>query len=157
MGNEIERKFLVKGDEWRSLGQGVDYQQGFLSTEKERVVRVRIAGSLATLTIKGVSAGISRIEFEYEIPKEDARILLDKLCVRPWIDKTRYRIVIDEVVWEVDEFWGANQGLILAEVELSDVNQVVALPSWIGLEVSDDSRYFNSNLVLTPFSEWGQI
>ncbi|MBF0271770.1 MAG: CYTH domain-containing protein [Magnetococcales bacterium] len=155
MGKEIERRFLVKGDGWRGLGQGVEYQQGFLSTVKERVVRVRIAGEKATLTIKGISEGYSRLEFEYEIPKADARILLNSLCERPWIEKIRYRIPIGDVVWEVDEFHGDNQGLIMAEVELADENQQVALPSWIGREVSTDSRYFNASLVHTPYSLWG--
>ncbi|MBF0428383.1 MAG: CYTH domain-containing protein [Magnetococcales bacterium] len=156
MGKEIERRFLVQGDEWRSLGSGMDYQQGFLSTVKERVVRVRIAGDKATLTIKGVMEGLSRLEFEYVIPKADAQIMLNTLCERPWIEKTRYRIPIGDLVWEVDEFRGANQGLLVAEVELTDENQVVDLPTWVGQEVSSDSRYFNANLVHTPFSLWGK-
>ncbi|MBF0126108.1 MAG: CYTH domain-containing protein [Magnetococcales bacterium] len=155
MGREIERKFLVRGDAWRSLGQGKDYQQGFLSTVKERVVRVRLVGDQATLTIKGVSAGISRLEFEYPIPGDEARVMLETLCERPLIEKVRYRIPLGDLVWEVDEFRGENQGLILAEVELTDENQSVALPSWVGEEVSSDPRYFNANLVRTPFSRWG--
>ncbi|MBF0341762.1 MAG: CYTH domain-containing protein [Magnetococcales bacterium] len=155
MGTEIERRFLVKGDGWRGLGQGVDFQQGFLSTVKERVVRVRIAGEKATLTIKGVSEGYSRLEFEYAIPKADAQVLLNTLCERPWIEKTRHRIPVGELVWEVDEFRGANQGLIMAEVELLDENQFVELPAWVGREVSTDPRFFNANLVHSPFSLWG--
>ncbi|MBF0165221.1 MAG: CYTH domain-containing protein [Magnetococcales bacterium] len=155
MGKEIERRFLVKGDGWRGLGEGVDFKQGFLSTVKERVVRVRIAGQKATLTLKGVSEGYSRLEFEYPIPREEAQSILDNLCERPWIEKTRHRIPIGDVVWEVDEFRGANQGLIMAEVELQDENQAVDLPDWIGREVSTDARFFNANLVHTPFSLWG--
>lgn len=156
MGKEIERRFLVNGDGWRSLGVGVDYKQGFLSTVKERVVRVRIAGTKATLTIKGVTEGITRLEFEYEIPLTDAQRMLDLLCERPWIEKTRHRIVLGDLVWEVDEFHGENQGLIMAEVELSDEHQAIELPSWVGKEVSHDSRYYNANLVQTPFSLWGR-
>ncbi|MEO5331381.1 MAG: CYTH domain-containing protein [Magnetococcus sp. YQC-5] len=154
MGKEIERKFLVKGDAWRSLGQGQLYKQGFLSTVKERVVRVRIVGDLATLTIKGVADGITRLEYEYNIPKEDAEVFMNILCERPIIEKTRYRIPMGDVVWEVDEFWGENQGLILAEVELTDVDQELKVPHWIGQEVSTDPRYSNSNLVHMPYSRW---
>ncbi|MBF0613737.1 MAG: CYTH domain-containing protein [Magnetococcales bacterium] len=156
MGTEIERRFLVKNDGWRGLAEGVDFQQGFLSTVKERVVRVRIAGDKATLTIKGVSEGFSRLEFEYAIPKEEALIILNQVCERPWIEKTRHRIPVGQLVWEVDEFRGANQGLIMAEVELTDERQQIELPSWIGREVSTDPRFFNANLVHAPFSVWGQ-
>ncbi|MBF0180856.1 MAG: CYTH domain-containing protein [Magnetococcales bacterium] len=155
MGMEIERRFLVRGDAWRSLGAGTEYRQGFLSTVKERVVRVRIAGDRATLTVKGVAVDLARPEFEYPIPIEDARILLDTLCERPLIEKTRYRIDHGGLTWEVDEFRGENQGLIVAEVELNDARQAVDLPPWVGQEVSEDSRYFNSNLVRVPFSRWG--
>ncbi|MEO5346393.1 MAG: CYTH domain-containing protein [Magnetococcus sp. YQC-9] len=155
MGKEIERRFLVKNDGWRGLGEGVEFQQGFLSTVKERVVRVRIAGEMATLTLKGISEGFSRLEFEYPIPKAEAQSILDNLCERPWIEKTRYRIPIGDLVWEVDEFRGANSGLIMAEVELTNENQLVELPDWIGREVSTDARFFNANLVHTPFSLWG--
>jgi adenylate cyclase len=154
MGTEIERKFLVISDEWRSLGSGVAYAQGYLVTEVERTVRVRIAGTQGFITIKGATQGISRAEFEYEIPIEDARTLLENLCDRPWIQKTRYKIYADGLLWEVDEFAGENQGLILAEVELQAAEQAIALPAWIGAEVSHDSRYYNANLVKFPFSQW---
>ncbi len=154
MGKEIERKFLVKGDAWRALGQGSPFRQGFLSTVKERVVRVRLAGAKDTLTVKGLTRGVSKLEFEYEIPPEDAGQLLDELCEHPLIDKTRYRIDHEGLVWEVDEFHGDNQGLVVAEVELADEDQEISLPPWIGEEVSGDPRYFNSNLVAHPYSRW---
>ncbi|MCU0566099.1 MAG: CYTH domain-containing protein [Oculatellaceae cyanobacterium Prado106] len=155
MGTEIERKFLVKGDAWRTLGTPTAFRQGYIVAQAERTVRVRIAGEKGYLTLKGISEGISRLEFEYEIPLADAAELLDTLCDRPLIEKVRYRIAIDSLVWEVDEFSGDNQGLILAEVELTEPDQPVVLPPWIGEEVSGDRRYFNSYLVQHPFREWG--
>ncbi|MBF0153860.1 MAG: CYTH domain-containing protein [Magnetococcales bacterium] len=154
MGLEIERKFLVRGDAWRSLGAGTPYRQGFLSADRERVVRVRIAGDAATLTIKGPTRNLARAEFEYPIPVEDARFLLDYLCLHPLIEKIRYRIPAGDLVWEVDEFTGENQGLLLAEVELTTADQLVALPPWVGEEVSHDPRYFNSNLIVHPYCRW---
>lgn len=154
MAIEIERKFLVKGDTWRSLAVGVIYRQGYISRSNDRTVRVRRAGDRAYLTIKGVAIGISRSEFEYEIPVADAEIMLTTLCDRPLIEKKRYRIPIGDLVWEVDEFLGENQGLIVAEVELQQVAQSIPLPDWIGEEVSGDPRYFNSNLVAHPFTHW---
>jgi adenylate cyclase len=154
MGIEIERKFLIQGEGWRQLGTGTPYRQGYLVNTKDRTVRVRVAGDQGYLTIKGSSDGIQRSEYEYAIPLSDANELLDTLCQRPFIEKTRYRIPYQDVVWEVDEFSGANQGLIVAEVELKDPNQPLDLPEWIGSEVSDDPRYFNANLVSHPFSQW---
>jgi CYTH domain-containing protein len=154
MGIEIERKFLVKGEAWRSLAPGVLYRQGYLVAEKQRSVRVRIVGEQGFLTIKGQSIGVTRAEFEYEIPITDARILLDTLCDRPLIEKIRYRIPDNYLVWEVDEFLGENQGLIVAEVELAEVEASVILPDWIGEEVSTDPRYFNSNLARHPYRLW---
>ena len=154
MGREIERKFLVKGDSWRGQAQGKRYRQGYLSTVKERTVRVRTIGDQGFITVKGISVGASRSEYEYEIPVADANEMLDRLCERPLIEKTRYKIPQDSVVWEVDEFEGDNRGLITAEVELKDENQKVSLPDWIGQEVTGDPRYFNSNLVAKPFTKW---
>ncbi|HEY9604108.1 MAG TPA: CYTH domain-containing protein [Allocoleopsis sp.] len=154
MATEIERKFLVKGDEWRSLGTGTQYRQGYLSTKKGCTVRVRLVGEQGYLTIKGLTQGFSRAEYEYPIPVEDAQEMLDNLCDRPLIEKTRYKIALAGLIWEVDEFAGENQGLIIAEVELTDANQTVELPSWIGKEVSDDPRYYNANLTQHPFSYW---
>ncbi|PMB08765.1 adenylate cyclase [Fischerella thermalis CCMEE 5273] len=155
MAKEIERKFLVKGDEWRKLAEGSVYRQGYIATQKQATVRVRIVGSQGYLTIKGPSIHYSRSEFEYSIPIEDAQEMLDKLCDRPLIEKTRYKIGWGGLVWEIDEFEGVNKGLILAEVELNQETQKIELPPWIGEEVSEDPRYFNSTLVKNPFSQWG--
>lgn len=154
MAQEIERKFLVKGDGWRKLASGVLYSQGYLSIVKERTVRIRIQNNEATLTIKSITKGISRSEFEYTIPLADAEIMLQQLAVQPIIKKYRYRIPVDDVVWEIDEFLGANQGLIIAELELQSPDQIFRLPDWIGQEVSSDPRYYNNNLVKKPFTEW---
>lgn len=156
MGIEIERKFLVTGDAWRTA-EGEGLRQAYLNRDKQRTVRVRIAGRCgherAWLTIKGVSVGATRSEFEYEIPVDDARELL-ALADGPAIEKIRRRIEHDGHVWEVDEFFGANAGLVVAEVELTDEGQVLSLPAWVGREVTDDPRYFNSSLASRPFCSW---
>lgn len=153
MAQEIERKFLVRTDEWRSLAKATRYRQGYLSSVKERVVRVRTIDDRGFLTIKGINEGLTRLEFEYDIPLADADSLLD-LCEKPIIEKTRTKIEIDGLIWEVDEFFGDNEGLIVAEVELEDEDQAFDKPSWIGEEVSGDPRYFNSNLIKHPFTTW---
>lgn len=154
MGVEIERKFLVKGDNWRNLAVGTLYRQGYIPTAPGRTVRIRIAGDHGFITIKGDAKGISRAEFEYEIPIEDAMQLLDTLCEPPLIEKYRHKINFNGLVWEVDEFLGANQGLIIAEVELHDANQAIDRPDWIDQDVSHDSRYYNVNLAKHPFTQW---
>jgi CYTH domain-containing protein len=154
MAIEIERKFLLKADDWRKLAQGVHYRQGYLCNEKGKYVRVRIAGDKAFITIKGASQYISRVEFEYSIPVEDADYMLQNLCEPPLIDKYRYRIPYQGFVWEVDEFFGDNEGLILAEVELQSEEQEVPLPVWIGSEVTADERYYNANLIRNPYKNW---
>ena len=154
MAVEIERKFLVKGESWRSLTQGVAYRQGYISAQKNTTVRVRVVGEQGYLTIKGPTQGKSRAEFEYGIPVEDAQEMLETLCDRPLIEKIRFKLKQNGLVWEIDEFLGENQGLILAEVELEDENQTIELPNWVGKEVSDDSRYFNASLVKQPYSQW---
>jgi len=154
MGKEIERKFLVNGDAWRTLASGTHYRQGYLSTVKERTVRVRTIDDKAFLTIKGISIGATRAEYEYEIPVSDANAMLNDLCERPLIEKSRYKIKFKGYVWEVDEFEGENQGLILAEIELSDEKEEFTVPEWIGEEVTGDPRYFNSNLIKNPFTTW---
>jgi len=151
---EIERKFLVVADNWRQGATGVRFRQGYLCTDPERTVRVRLAGDRGTLTIKGRTEGISRAEFEYPIPTAEAAELLDRLCLRPLIEKIRYRVEHAGRTWEIDEFFGANEGLILAEVELEAEDIQPALPPWIGREVSDDPRYYNASLVQRPFSMW---
>lgn len=152
MAIEIERKFLVTGSDWKN-GVATHYNQGYLNRDKNRTVRVRVAGDKAFLTIKGSSVGISRAEFEYEIPTDDARALL-KLCDGPVIEKIRYVIFHQNAKWEIDEFLGENLGLVVAEIELESEDQSFINPSWLGKEVSDDPRYFNSNLASQPFSQW---
>jgi adenylate cyclase len=153
MGIEIERKFLVIGDEWRALAPGTLYRQGYIPT-LESTVRIRIIDDRGFITIKGMTQGISRSEFEYEIPLTDATQMLDTLCKSPLIEKYRHKISLNGLVWEVDEFLGQNQGLIMAEVELKSADQSIDLPSWIGEDVSHDPRYYNSNLAKHPFSTW---
>ncbi|KKD39210.1 MAG: CYTH domain-containing protein [Limnoraphis robusta] len=154
MGIEIERKFLVKDDRWRSLATGILYCQGYISSENGRTVRVRIIGNQGYLTIKGAGTSLVRSEFEYVIPVEDAEEMLQTLCDRPFIEKKRHKISFGNLIWEVDEFLGDNQGLIIAEVELSDPNQIIEIPDWISEEVSHDPRYYNSNLVKNPYRQW---
>ncbi len=154
MGKEIERKFLVNGDGWRALAEPVKYRQGYLSTVKERTVRVRTIDDKGYLTIKGITTGVTRAEYEYEIPAADADRMLTDLCEKPLIEKSRSTIALGGLDWEVDEFFGDNQGLIVAEVELQSADQAVAKPAWVGQEVSGDSRYFNSNLIKKPFTRW---
>lgn len=154
MGTEIERKFLVKENSWRSLAAGTIYRQGYLNSAKERTVRVRTIDDKGFLTIKGVTTGASRVEYEYEIPVADADALLDDLCEKPLIEKNRYKIDFEGFVWEVDEFFGENQGLIVAEVELESEDQAFEKPGWIGEEVTGDPKYFNSNLINNPYLKW---
>ncbi len=144
----------MQGDAWRGLGQAVLLRQGYLSSARERVVRVRIEGEQAMLTIKGANVGATRGEWEYPIPLADAAELLDGLCEQPLIEKYRHRIEHAGMVWEVDEFLGANAGLVVAEIELASEDQPFEKPDWIGAEVSGDARYYNANLIRHPFSQW---
>ncbi|MES1988807.1 MAG: CYTH domain-containing protein [Pseudomonadota bacterium] len=153
MALEIERKFLVTGNDWQAAA-GVQFSQGYLNRDKNRTVRVRVAGNQGFLTIKGATSGATRTEFEYEIPVSDAESLL-KMCEGPIIQKLRRNIDYKGFKWEVDEFQGDNLGLVVAEIELSDENQPFEKPSWIGKEVTYDARYFNSNLAQHPFITWG--
>lgn len=152
MGVEIERKFLVDKKLWHALDKpdGKHYRQGYLLNGKDRVVRVRIAGDQGFITVKGAGEGIARLEYEYEIPKSDAQEMLD--WFKPeGTEKVRYRIPEDSgLVWEVDEFLGANQGLIVAEIELNFEDQLFSRPDWLGREVTEDDRYSNSSLALRP-------
>ncbi len=154
MGQEIERKFLVINESWRAGATGVAIRQGYIPTLDARTVRIRVLGDQGYITLKGPAVGIVRPEFEYPIPLTDAETILETLCAPPLIEKYRYRIAAGEVVWEVDEFFGANQGLILAEVELTAADQEIDLPDWVGLDVTQDLRYANSNLARHPFSQW---
>ncbi len=144
----------MKGEAWKALAAGTVYRQGYLSTVKERTVRVRTVGEKGFLTIKGVTTGVTRAEFEYEVPAADANAMLDGLCEKPLVEKTRYRIPLDGYTWEVDEFHGDNDGLVVAEVELKSADEKPPLPEWVGEDVSSDPRYFNSNLVKKPFKTW---
>ncbi len=156
MAVEIERKFLVADVSatavWRAA-PGVPYRQGYLNRDKTRTVRVRLAGDAAFLTIKGVSVGATRAEFEYAIPLGDAHALL-ALCDGPLVEKTRYVLQHAGTTWEVDDFAGDNAGLVVAEVELHSEAQVFDKPDWLGEEVTQDARYFNSNLASLPFQRW---
>lgn len=152
MGIEIERKFLVVNDEWRSATP-VYFCQGYLNRGKGRTVRVRVAGEQGFLTIKGATSGISRSEFEYEIPLADAKQLF-ALCDGPLIEKYRRKITHEGMLWEVDEFLGDNQGLVVAEIELESENQQFTKPNWLGVEVTQDNRYYNSALSLNPYNSW---
>lgn len=154
MGEEIERKFLVRSESWREAAEAEHFRQGFLSTEPERTVRVRVAGPQGSITIKGKTIGARREEFEYEIPLADAQRLLDALCKRPLIEKVRYTLPLGGHVWEIDVFEGDNAGLVVAEIELATEDEAFDRPDWLGDEVTDDPRYFNSNLVSKPYRDW---
>lgn len=153
MATEIERKFLLRDTGFLQGLPGERICQGYLSDAVDATVRVRLVGNQGFLTIKGRSHGISRSEFEYPIPATDAEQLL-AMCGASRIDKTRYRIPHGGHLWEVDVFSGANEGLVVAEIELASEEEVFARPDWLGKEVSHDSRYFNSQLSRQPFSGW---
>ena len=153
MNIEIERKFLLKNDNWREGAVGVHYKQAYLNEKGDNTVRVRIEGDKAKLTIKGKSSNISRLEFEYDIPMEDAEALFS-LAKMPIVEKYRYKIMYAGNCWEVDEFLGLNRGLVLAEIELESETQPFEKPEWIGMEVSGDKRYTNANLARKPYCEW---
>lgn len=152
MASEIERKFLVQGDGWRT-GAGQRLCQCYLNRDKERTVRVRIAGDKAFLTIKGVTRGATRAEFEYEIPMQDAQQML-ALSDGPILEKIRHVLVHEGSRWEVDEFLGDNAGLVIAEIELESEDQPFSRPAWLGREVTTDNRYYNSNLAGHPYRAW---
>lgn len=155
MAEEIERKFLVTGDDWRTEGVGIPYTQGYLSRDPERVVRIRRAGERAFLTVKGLTRGISRSEFEYPIPLADFAAMRE-LCDGPVVEKIRTVVDFSGKRWEVDEFQGANAGLIVAEIELAREDETFPLPPWVGKEVSDDPRYSNVRLASEPFTTWSE-
>jgi adenylate cyclase len=154
MAMEIERKFLLCNDDWRGLAPGRIYVQGYLAGNEHGAVRVRIAGDKATLAIKSAAAGAGCNEFEYGIPLEDARQMLATIARKALIEKTRHSIEHKGFCWEIDEFHGKNQGLIVAEIELEHVDQTFEKPMWIGEEVTGDPRYYNVNLARMPYSEW---
>ncbi len=159
MGVEIERKFLLKDSSWKHDARGLRMRQAYLSTDPDRTVRVRVVEVAsnqhqAWLTIKGRSKGPVRAEFEYPIPAQDAGEMIDTICLRPAIEKTRFRVDHQGDLWEIDEFSGDNAGLVVAEIELEFADQAFAIPPWLGQEVTDDPRYTNSSLTLRPFKVW---
>jgi adenylate cyclase len=155
MATEIERKFLLKNSSWRELAdEGTDYSQGYLVGSKLASVRVRIEGNKAFLNIKSATIDITRQEYEYEIPVDEAAEMLDTLCEKPLISKTRYHVKMDAHLWEIDVFNGDNEGLVVAEVELNDKDEFFVKPDWLGKEVSTDERYYNVCLVKHPFKKW---
>ncbi len=151
---EIERKFLVKGDGWRGLGKTELFRQGYIARTQDRTVRVRVAGEKGRLTIKYRGEGIARSEFEYDIPLDEAQALLDGLAPGEIIEKLRHTFTCEGSVWEVDEFLGANQGLVVAEIELESEDQPFVRPEWLGDEVSRISRYLNVELSRLPYTAW---
>lgn len=154
MAIEIERKFLLFNSDWRKeVYASLQISQGYLSSDPGRTVRVRISDQQAFITIKSKTEGTSRAEFEYEIPIGDARQLI-QLCERPIIEKVRNLVKVEEKIWEIDEFAGDNQGLIVAEIELETEEETITLPDWVGKEVSHDPRYFNASLISHPYNQW---
>ena len=154
MSIEIERKFLVKHDDWKAgVQDSVDCRQGYIVSDVRKTVRIRILGRQGFLTVKGATSGISRMEFEYEIDLPDAQYML-MLCDHHVVEKTRHYVSHSGFIWEVDEFHGLNAGLVMAEVELESEEQNVEPPEWIGEEVSGDERYFNGYLSKHPYSTW---
>ena len=155
MAIEIEHKFLMSGNDWREhVTRSVKYRQGYLSSQETSSIRVRISDECAWLNIKSATVGTHRHEYEYEIPLLDANEIINMLCRKPIIEKTRHFVTNDGNTWEIDEFDGDNQGLIIAEIELSEIGKTFSKPQWIGEEVTHDLRYYNNNLAIHPYSEW---
>jgi adenylate cyclase len=155
MGTEIERKFLLKSDAWRSeVKESMRFAQGYLLRGDKSAVRVRIKDDVAELNIKHTQDGINRLEYEYEIPLADAREILEQVAQKPLIDKIRHHVVHQGHLWEIDEFYGENAGLIVAEIELKRADEPFERPAWLGQEVSLDQRYYNSNLSKLPYTQW---
>jgi CYTH domain-containing protein len=153
---EIERKFLVRADTYKNeASRSYDIQQGFLNTDPERTVRIRLADGKGILTVKGLTddSGLKRFEWEKEIASEEALALL-ALCELGKIEKRRYEVSVGQHIYEVDEFFGSNQGLVIAEIELADEDEVFEKPDWLGEEVTGDIRYYNAQLVKKPFLAW---
>ncbi len=154
MAMEIERKYLVINDSYKKSAAVNRYKQGYISVDVNRIVRMRIVGEKAILTLKSLVSELSRLEYEYEIPLADANEIMDKICRKPIIEKNRYQLTIAGNEWIVDEFLGENKGLVVAEIELKSEDQEFTTPDWIGSEVTGDPRYINANLVKNPFKFW---
>lgn len=158
MAIEIEHKFLLTNEMWRQqIYDSIQYRQGYLSSQPNSSIRVRISNDHAWLNIKSATIGTQRYEYEYEIPLPDANEILNKLCRKPLIEKTRHLIKTAQHTWEIDEFSGSNQGLIIAEIELSAPGEIFEKPAWLGVEVTNDLRYYNNNLAIHPFTTWKNI
>ena len=155
MPTEIERKYLIDPRKWQLVDKPVGhfYRQGYLSSDQNKVIRVRLTDKSGFLTIKGATKGMSRPEYEYVIPHEEAKELLDSFAESE-LTKVRYKIKFGQHIWEVDVFLGKNEGLIVAEIELSNETEHFDLPTWVGQEVTDDNRYYNSNLTINPYKNW---
>jgi len=152
---EIERKFTIKNDSWRQqINKSQRYVQGYLAGNERTSVRIRIAGEQANINIKSATLGIFRQEYEYPLPLEDAEKMLADLCEKPVIDKVRHFVTHAGKIWEIDEFSGENEGLIVAEIELNDIEEQFELPDWADKDVSDDKRYYNVSLVKHPYKDW---
>jgi adenylate cyclase len=157
MGTEIERKFLLRDDSWRrEVSRSEDIVQGYLANTERASIRVRLSGPSATLNIKSMTLGAIRSEFDFPIPAADARILLERLCARPLVEKTRHHVSHAGGEFEIDEFRGENQGLVVAELELARDTREFPRPPWLGEDVTDDARYYNINLVARPYRTWRQ-
>lgn len=155
MPKEIERKFLTTSIDYRTSAKGEAYKQGYICRQADKIVRIRVAGSHAYVTIKGkLHNATTRNEYEYEIPVEHAEEMLSELCEKPLIEKTRYKVCWGKDVWEIDEFHGENEGLVVAELEIPSEDYRFSLPPWIGKEVTDDPKYINANLVTNPYKSW---
>ena len=155
MAVEIEHKFLLANNTWRKqVSYSVKYKQGYLSSVATSSIRVRISDDHAWLNIKSATIGTHRHEYEYEIPMSDAQEIITNLCIKPLIEKTRHIVVDYGNTWEIDEFEGDNEGLIVAEIELPEVGAVFSSPAWLGTEVTSDHRYYNNNLASHPYSVW---
>ena len=155
MATEIERKFLLANDSWRKYAdKGIYMIQAYMASNEKSSVRIRIQGDSANLNIKSKTLGVQRSEYEYSIPLDDAREMIESLCNKPYIEKIRFHVMHDEHEWEIDVFAGDNEGLIVAEIELNSVNENFSLPDWIGEEVSNEPRYYNICLVNHPYKNW---
>lgn len=158
MAIERERKFLVKDDTWREdAGNGVLYLQGYIHSDADKAVRIRVAGGQGLITIKGSQLKddpTARPEYEYEIPRVDAKEMLKSLCADGYVEKMRYIIPYKGFAWEVDEFLGDNSGLVLAEIEFQNEGQEIPLPEWIAEEVTTETKYINANLAIKPYTTW---
>ena len=155
MGTEIEKKYLIVNDNWKeNADDGIYMVQGYMGSNERSSIRIRINGDTANLNIKSKTIGIQRSEFEYPLPVDEAKEILETLCDRPYIEKTRFHVMHEGHEWEIDVFEGDNKGLIVAELELAATDEDFVLPNWAGDDVSDDPRYYNICLVTQPYKDW---